>query len=174
MTRTAILAIDPAKASGWALVLAGDAIGQSSLLASGVIQDTEGSAIASVVGVAMRSAASAGAVVRGIVEDQFLRPGARQNFKTTKSVIRKAGMWEGAMNAAGVYDVEYVEPSVWQSSVLGIRGVRMVRSELKVMSVAKARAAFGGDRKEDESDAICLGIYAATQLQLERQLRGKT
>jgi hypothetical protein len=139
-----ILAIDPGATSGFAVVRAGKVLG------SGVAQ----------CAVDRRRILDAwGEFPDVIVREDWTR-GGQWGFKQVLGMGAEWGRWAEAIELANLrlLRVRKVEPNEWRYPLLGRR--RRTRPEWKAAAISYVEA-LGIDAGHDESEAICIGLFAA-------------
>ncbi len=146
-----VLAIDPAKVSGWAIFEHGR------LIAHGVAESAEERAA-----VFTEHADRIDVVVR----EKFTqynargkRPGmARGNFDTYIGLGAAWGRWAEQIEIVGLRRIVGVTAMVWRGAVLG--GMRQKRDDWKALAVRSVEARFGVRVTDDEAEAILIGFWA--------------
>lgn len=152
------LGIDCATRTGWALVERRE--GRELLLGHGVL-DLDEDMWESIKGFA----ASVGARGLGIGAFDVVAielPWLGKNVDTTIKLARLCGRFEQALGF--VDQVEVVRAVTWQSAILGRFGGKK-RDGLKKAARIWARAMFGVELSEDESDAAGIAVWAARTMQ---------
>lgn len=157
----AVLSVDPAGNSGWALYVEG------SLRASGVVRKVEclgghtatsPKAVLRVVQAAVTAAGESGLLL--VIENQFPRQfGLQALFRE----VEARATWEAL---AYLYEcpVARVSPATWQA----VEGIRGPRKDRKAESKRLA-----GVRDDNEADAILIGRWALRQASAEADRLGK-
>lgn len=161
----ALLSIDSAKHSGWAVVTIE---AQPRLLLwdeftfpgkrKKVSANTATSVVKAVtVAISERTEFD---LALAVIEDQYLDQGVKRNVDTLKKMARTSGRWEEACLAHGI-PVAFLLATTWQSAELGLR--KASREMLKAVAISKASAIFGEKLPGDAADAALMGRYAAIE-----------
>lgn len=83
---------------------------------------------------------------------------------------RAWGQWLHALELASIDDIHQVRPQTWRKVALGLPGT--AKADLcKAVAVEAATALLGRPAGPDESEAVCLAIYAAQTLKPKRRVR---
>jgi Holliday junction resolvasome RuvABC endonuclease subunit len=149
-----ILAIDPAKAAGFALYV------DRKLIHYGAVDGSTWRTMAPVFATAVADLPADFERVC-VVEDGFItRP---FNAKGVLTLGRRRGLAQAAAEAAGFEKFEYIGPSTWQNTLFGpLKG-----RDTKDLSMAYAAGMGALGISHDEADAICLGAYYLQALDME-------
>lgn len=139
-----ILAIDPGEHAGWAIL---DDYGNN--LSSGVVAGDNVHACHHVLKTHMPD--------KIVIEDQFT---GKASAKGLKTLIRRAAIWDVLAAIEGIDVLPYAHPSTWQA-YFKIRGKGPAR---KLAINNMAASIIGKPTQPDESDAILIGIWQATQI----------
>lgn len=149
----AILAIDQARASGWALIVPGlqsrAGVARKAYERRAVVQE------ATVV------AALHGHALVAVLEDHRAFHFGRGNM-SVKSLLGMGaarGRWEQLLEEHGVRDVRQVAPSEWRRRVLGLRS-RTRAEDAKRAAVLHAQACLGAVLLDDAAEAYCMALWA--------------
>lgn len=139
-----ILAIDPGKVSGYALIDDGE------IVESGELHIDSAKGLDAAMGLVSRASV---VVIEGM---GYLPRDAR--FDTAYGLGRRAGLWE-AMARIQAVSVQFVHPDTWQRAMLHPGGRNPGRDILKKLSVARAMNAVRRPVGENEADALNLGMW---------------
>lgn len=164
--RPVVFSVDPGVIAGWGLVTIGS---NPRPIDSGKIEfahprrgefrnATE----------ALKWASSVREVAIVAIEDQYLDDDPRKIASMIK-LCRSAGRWEEAAAVCGVPH-KYVNPSTWQTAMLGSR---MKRDQLKVFSRRVVASRFRMTCSEHVADAILIGAHEAIELWYEQSTGGR-
>lgn len=94
-----------------------------------------------------------------VIEGQFFprHPNAHHNPHDVAKVVSSASKWSCLAELAGYQVVEDVKASTWQSVIFGGKEKRAVR---KAQSKAMTQLISGRSQvKENEADALCIGLW---------------
>lgn len=146
-----VLAIDPGKASGWAVFVCGRCV------ASGVASGHDGRMLA----VELADVEAARAKLPLVVVAEKWSAGGWASHTAMIGLGASWGDWRTALGIGGVpaSRVVRVLPQTWRARVIGSpRGARS--DALKRMSMMRAAKEVGHVADDNEADAICIGIWA--------------
>jgi len=159
-----VLAVDPAKHAGWAIL-----DGQGAVLGYGsVVHPRTAIRCQEIQEVLDRATVSAGSsdslpVVLAVEEQYF-----GGNPKTLADLVARRMEWEIASvmdKHRGMFELRRINPRSWQASLLQRPGEKMSdlrRDGVKKRSLALAARAAGIEGlTENEADAMCIGWHAA-------------
>lgn len=106
-----------------------------------------------------------------VLEDHRSFAFSRGNMSVSSAMGMGAarGRWEQELEAAGIRDVHLVEPRVWRKAVLGLGNAKTEAA--KAAARLHARAVLGCDVGADESEALCMALWAERALMV-RAVRG--
>lgn len=161
---TVVLGVDPAKNSGWGIVLG------RRLIAWGLVSPSEGFQIESVLSTCEAAKAREGASSALLaIEDQWvpdLRGGDLRTMRgkmiSALKVAHVRGRWEGLAQSRGM-SVEFVHPSTWRSAELGTHRLTSDQAKKKAKTVVQSFYPQLRGRKiaHDTAEAILIALYAA-------------
>lgn len=146
-----ILAIDPGKASGWAVFVCGQCV------ASGVAKSHETRTLA--IDLALVEAERH--KLPFVVAAEKWTAGGWASHTAMMGLGASWGDWRTALELAEVPKarVVRVHPQTWRARVLG--APRAAKSDqLKKLAVVHASREVGHTPETDEADAICIGVWA--------------
>jgi hypothetical protein len=151
-----VLAIDPAKAAGFALF-----VGRK-LTQYGAVDGSTWASMAPVFATAVADQSpKPGDEMVCVIEDGWWAPG-RMNGKAMLTLGRRRGLAQGAAEACGFTKFEYIGPSTWQNALFGYIGGR----DTKELSMTYASSMGAVTTSHDAADAVCLGAYYLQSLDL--------
>lgn len=156
---TVVLGIDPARTSGWCLMLARER------LASRIASGTADSAVERAEVVARALAAvehSPGDRLVVVYEHHTVGGGARWTPTTMLGMGEARGRWMEALELAGVprSHLVGVTPATWRKATLP-RGTARDREALKAAAVASCRARGWPVASDDEAEACLIAWWGA-------------
>lgn len=147
-----VLAIDPAKAAGFALFVDGE------LRVYGAADGSMWRTLIEAMRTITPWVAVASSDMQCVIEDGFYS--GPRNFKAVMTLGRRRGLAQAAGEFYGFRKFEFVDPQKWQRALGYKRG-----GDSKAFSLAFVKAQYGVEAiSDDVSDAICIGHYYLTTL----------
>lgn len=163
----AILAVDPAKCSGIALVVPtvgrGDVV-RYRLARWGRVKPTTTRAARDVLREALEL--REGHELEAAIELQYIK--SEISKQSIISMVESRMRWQVLAESMGAH-VELVQAQTWQTRVLGIRDRRTPRKLRKQAAQHVVRGALGIEATQDEADAICIALWALRDMSVRTE-----
>ena len=153
-----VLAVDPAKVSGWAIVAR--APGTASELACGCNTARTADARRRAAESAFAAAFIAGLPLV-VCAERWSSHGAFGGARTQRGLGAAWGRWAEALEIAGVPKrrIVRVYAQTWAGAILSAGGRGWTRERREAASIAYVKRRFGIECGADEAAAVCLGVY---------------
>jgi hypothetical protein len=158
-----LLAIDPGYKSGYAFWEVEPEEGTALLMESGVVRGSTKKILALVD---LCGSDPPNGLDTIVVEGQYFQR-HRRNFRgrkiqlspsTTAATMATRIRWETVAEMRGWRVDDPVRPSAWQATVLGLSS-RAGRERIKAASLEYVTRWAGRPARQDEADAVCLGVH---------------